>query len=627
MLKRIKSKYILEIIFKFVKDKKLKLKLFIHSKYFQNLFGLSLYNFQKEYLHSLKNYNKDYNDYLCLFSAYSAKSDLNDKYNKYIKSLNNIPKDVIERDISDLIVENSEINSQSKIDIYSPLFFSFINNNSLSDKLSINIPLDIIIKNKLEDDYIKLFKELNDNSHKYKSISISFDTKNDLDLLDKLNIIVSNIKYLCFKDKSIIHHDNDTMSIKLLNNEDLQRNLILLNIDLNFTYYYFAESISISKFNNLKFLTLNNISFTQDAKINIKDMDYLEFSECNNIILYSTSNTSNIRILYIYNTKINNEKKEIKFPFLTKLIYYEKKNINTNFFDFNSLKNLKILDSFSELFMKLISISPLKKIEIKGTDIFNKNILSQLVTINSIKKAKLVNINIEKELISDINGVNNNLIDLSIKIKKKIKDCNFEKLTKIFPNLKTFNFKYIIFENKKAILNNNIMIKENNDCKINDLKISLFHSEFGKLTFYINFYSTLKILSLEGFDINENIFPIFKSKCNIMFTSLKKLNLRGNNISIDIFDNIINNIKNCPVLKYLRINETSLYITKEKYFENIKKLLLSNLIEIEIQIIKYRTCFPPGFYSKKDLKTIFGIFNEKNRYHFQIYHSIYDNNY
>ena len=112
-----------------------------------------------------------------------------------------------------------------------------------------------------------------------------------------------------------------------------------------------------------------------------------------------------------------------------------------------------------------------------------------------------------------------------------------------------------------------------------------------------------------------------------MFTSLKKLNLSENNISIDIFDNIINNIKNCPMLEYLGINETSLYITKEKYFENIKKLLLSNLIEIEIQIIKYRTCFPPGFYSKKDLKTIFGIFNEKNRYHFQIYHSIYDNNY
>ena len=189
MLKGIKSKYILEIIFKFVKDKKLKLKLFIHSKYFQNLFGLSLYNFQKEYLHSLKNYNNYYNDYLCLYSIYSEKSSLSDKYNEYIKSLNNIPTDVIERDISDKIYKNSEIYSQSKIDIYSPLFFSFINNKSLTDKLSINIPLNLIIKNNLEDDYIKLFKELNNNSHKYQSISISFYKDNDLDLLDKLNII------------------------------------------------------------------------------------------------------------------------------------------------------------------------------------------------------------------------------------------------------------------------------------------------------------------------------------------------------------------------------------------------------------------------------------------------------
>ena len=199
MLREIKSKYILEIIFQFIKDKNIKLKLFVHSKYFQNLFDLSLYNFQKEYLHSLKNYKSYYDDYLCLFSVYAKKTSLSDKYNKYIKSLNNIPREIIERDIFELIVKNSEIYSQSKIDIYSPLFNSFINNSSLLDKLSINIPLDIIIKNNLEDDYIKLFKELNENHHKYQSISISFYKNTDLDLLDKLNIIFANIKYLCLK--------------------------------------------------------------------------------------------------------------------------------------------------------------------------------------------------------------------------------------------------------------------------------------------------------------------------------------------------------------------------------------------------------------------------------------------
>ena len=449
MLKEIKSKYILEIIFQFIKDKNIKLKLFVHSKYFQNLFDLSLYNFQKEYLHSLKNYNSYYDDYLCLFSVYAKKTSLSDKYNKYIKSLNNIPREIIERDIFELIVKNSEIYSQSKIDIYYPLFNSFINNSSLLDKLSINIPLDIIIENNLEDDYIKLFKELNENYHKYQSISISFYKNNDLDLLDKLNIIFANIKYLCFKDNSVIHNDDETMNIKLLNNKYLQSNLLLLNIDLNFTYYFFNESILISKFNNLKYLILKNVNFTQDVKINIKDMEYLKFSECNNIILYSPSSISNIRILYIYNTKINNEKMEIKFPFLKKLKYYtEEKNINTNFIDFNSLKNLKNLESSSELFIKIFN-SPLEKIEIKGTDIFNNNILSQLATINSIKKAELENINIEKELFSDIKGVNNNLINLSINVKGKIRDCNFEKLIKMFPNLKTFNFDCMLFKNKK----------------------------------------------------------------------------------------------------------------------------------------------------------------------------------
>ena len=106
-----------------------------------------------------------------------------------------------------------------------------------------------------------------------------------------------------------------------------------------------------------------------------------------------------------------------------------------------------------------------------------------------------------------------------------------------------------------------------------------------------------------------------------MFSSLKSLILSENNISIDIFDNIINNIKNCPALEFLGINEKSLDITKEKYFENIKKLLLTNISKIKIQIIRYRCCFPPGFYSKKDLKTIFGNINENKRYYFQVYHS------
>ena len=38
-----------------------------------------------------------------------------------------------------------------------------------------------------------------------------------------------------------------------------------------------------------------------------------------------------------------------------------------------------------------------------------------------------------------------------------------------------------------------------------------------------------------------------------MFNSLKRINIKGNgnNMSSDIFDNIVNNIKNFPVLVYL----------------------------------------------------------------------------
>ena len=110
MLKIIKSKYILENIFKFIKDNRIKLKLIFYSKYFQNLFD----NFQKEFLHSL--------DIIKIFkwNFYFDKNDLRDSYNQYIKSLNNIPIDVIERYIADIIAERSKVYWQTDIDIYSP---------------------------------------------------------------------------------------------------------------------------------------------------------------------------------------------------------------------------------------------------------------------------------------------------------------------------------------------------------------------------------------------------------------------------------------------------------------------------------------------------------------------------
>ena len=83
MLKNVKSKYILNNIIEYIPDKIFKYKLSFYSKYFHRKFGLSLNDFQKQYLYLLPNHNQNYKQFMyCPFN--NGKYNLKNKFEEYI---------------------------------------------------------------------------------------------------------------------------------------------------------------------------------------------------------------------------------------------------------------------------------------------------------------------------------------------------------------------------------------------------------------------------------------------------------------------------------------------------------------------------------------------------------------
>ena len=85
--------------------------------------------------------------------------------------------------------------------------------------------------------------------------------------------------------------------------------------------------------------------------------------------------------------------------------------------------------------------------------------------------------------------------------------------------------------------------------------------------------------------INENLFPLFRSKCEKIFHSLKILSINTKGIELDVFNNLINNIDKCIILQNFSVNTENLNITKENYDNSINKILTyKNITYIDIQI-------------------------------------------
>ena len=103
IINKIKSIYIIKNIFNYIEDSNLQLKLFIHSKYFQNKLNIK-YIYKKKYLNKI---GFNLQEYLFIESKKYKKDILKQNYNNFILD-NKLDKEKFE-DIIYEVLQNIKI--------------------------------------------------------------------------------------------------------------------------------------------------------------------------------------------------------------------------------------------------------------------------------------------------------------------------------------------------------------------------------------------------------------------------------------------------------------------------------------------------------------------------------------
>ena len=407
-----------------------------------------------------------------------------------------------------------------------------------------------------------------------------FINNKDIDYFDKFKMNLKNIKKLILLEDKDIGAYNYFFE-KFFSFKEIKNNLNHLKISLK---YNIDNTIlqDINNFKNLEILELNYIYFKSLFILNLPQLKSLNICNSNNISL-SEKMCSNLRQLYFDNfTPI--QEKQLKFPNLKKCEFcFEKFYINYNLiFDFTTMKNLRVLKSESEDFLKLgsnILLEDLTVISNYNNNIeIEKKIIEKIISMKSLKKVNVSLNKISYNDISNINGLNNSISSFGIELKNHSNFILFN-LQEKFPNLYDLEIK-VSSENGT----NSIDIKENKKFKIKNLKIICNNAN---LKLYCQ-----NIQNLEKIDISvgnlENIedkFTFFKDNCDIIFSSLKYLKFTYNsNIDLKILDNLCNNLGKMNNLKYLWLCFNCENIDKNYYDRLNEKLSNLNLDFINIDI-------------------------------------------
>ena len=247
LINDIKSKYILNYIFNYIKDKNFKDKLFLYSKKFQIKFDIKLIGLKENQLKKIK---FDLDKYLYI-EPNSFKPDfLEIEYNKFLIE-KNIKKEIIENIIYD-IFENKEIKDideedvdeikekEKFINIESPLFKILSKTKNFGKIFTIHISQKIIDEYKLKDEYIKFFDNLNNLNIKYSSIFYKLKDINKIDYLKEININFNKIQKLTIENDYEEKDDNSTKNKFsnfyeiLFSFNNIENNLIYLNIKFKY---------------------------------------------------------------------------------------------------------------------------------------------------------------------------------------------------------------------------------------------------------------------------------------------------------------------------------------------------------------------------------------------------------
>ena len=647
-LNKIGSKYLIDIIFNYIKDDNFKYKLFMYSKKFRKLLDLSSNDYQVKSISKtgikLSNYLSGYqdrnygphtyfnsiiknngNEYYRFFERETLKKDFLLHLEKLkIKYIKNYLVYYFKK-----YKENKKDDSNLYIDIFCP-FFDFLSNQEYFGELfTIPIVMPFIKKNLMENEYISVFDKLN-KSQKYLSILFKYSEEKDIDFFKKCINLNKVRKLIIYEDKT--NEEKDFLKIQRLPSQiskmkppkmkkmaDLfslitSANLLikLLYLKLNLTSFNKKEFNifeNLNLFKSLNYLELENFRFFgNDAavfELKLDSLRVLKLLDCN-IITISNNCCFHLKELYIIKSKIENRTGSLfKFPNLEKCKFYlylednnqkDEDRFNSKI-DFSTMSNLKVLNCEANDFLMLKNTS-LENLTLLSNDIDNrkkkeKRIIEKIISMKSLKELTLSLKLLDENDISGINGINTSVEKLVIHWHKSDIDCTVINLQKKFPNVNSFSL-----VTKHDTDDTNLQIEVNSKCKINKLTLYI-----GKP--YIRLYCVplMNLVELDliifAKDLNgiKESLPLFSNNCLIVFKSLKSFKFRCFKIEFESLNNICDNLEKMPNLKTL-VLKCRIKVEKNFYDKINKKISLMKLEDIKIEILKpYANCY--GFENKK----------------------------
>ena len=272
LFKKIKSKYIYEIINSYIKSLNFIYQLIAHSKSEQKRFDINLFNYKNLY--------------------YSKRIDLS-KWNDDKDFLNELK--IIFRcedeAINYFLINKPNIYENSLILRFeSPLCDSFLKND-LIKYFDIFIPILYMRENNSLELYKNKLKEFNESNSKYYSLYLQFGNPYDIKTINSFHLKFNQITKLKIDLFNFRFHYNPLFSIN-----DIKYNLIYLsltNIEINYRYgLYPPESKQeidasilqiINELSSLKYLNLSGFYFDKIFVLTLSHLKKLSIKNCKNI--------------------------------------------------------------------------------------------------------------------------------------------------------------------------------------------------------------------------------------------------------------------------------------------------------------------------------------------------------
>ena len=626
LFEKIKSKYICQKVFEYIKEENFKFKFLLYSKYFQKKLELEIIDFKERYIIQSK---INFDNYLCCYSLFNAdpknfdkniiSKKLEEELIKYNLDINIIYEYLLHdnKRFLKIIKEKEKENKLVKyhyfmkqISIFSP-FFDFLSKSEYFDLFTIPISVKTIERFNLKDEYIKTFENLN-KLHLVKYPSIFFDYKktSDINYLKEFKIRFGKIKRLIISHEFSIYIDNYDYFFKtLFSFNNIEKNIIHLNLFVGFIKKDKLDPNSLKNLNSffsLEVLELKGFKFKTTFTLKLKNLKKLILKNCENLT-FAENSCLNLKILYLLDCSIEKPKYLIKMPELEECVLPNNiinKQKYSNIIDFGSFEKIKKLTAETGDFIN-IKNNLLENITLYSYNSSSENEKIMLEKILSIKTLKDVNFEI-KEIgdyeISNIGGENISVINLSIKWINNFDDCTVYNLQNKFPYSSNISL-YTPYKKTQTYLE----IQENQKCKIN--KFSLKIGGYKNILFYCQSFENL--ISVDFFVNNDIIniidsFPLFNDECKVIFKALKnfKFSNYSNEMSINFFNNVFNNIKCMPVLKKFDFHGINKDFTEDFYKKFMEKILILELDYVYF-VIKKNSNDSDEKYKEEEIKEMF----------------------